>query len=152
MATLTSRNGLPCDTIHGTDVGRPSLVVGIRGVRGVSHRAGPSWTLGSPTRRTGSRRRSGMQRTVCSSGRAPGSYGPFVARSADGKLWFLRFEGVQVIDPHHLSSNALRPPVHVERLTADHTMRWQHLPGGARSVRTCDCRPASVTCRSTTRR
>lgn len=38
-------------------------------------------------------------------------------------------EGVQVLDPHQLASNPLRPPVYVERLTADGTVRWQHLPG-----------------------
>ena len=61
---------------------------------------------------------------------APTSYEPLLSRSTDGKLWFVGGEGVQVFDPHHLASNPIRPPVHVERLTVDDTVRWQHLPGG----------------------
>jgi signal transduction histidine kinase len=68
---------------------------------------------------------------------APSSWGPFVARSADGKLWFLGGEGIQVIDPHRLSFNTVRPPVHVERLIADQEIRSQRPADGgtAPSVR-----------------
>ena len=37
----------------------------------------------------------------------------------DGKLWFLPWDGVSVIDPHHLPFNKLPPPVHIEQITAD---------------------------------
>ena len=49
----------------------------------------------------------------------PGGYNANVAKSADGKLWFLRLGGVSVIDPHHLAFNQLPPPVHIEQITAD---------------------------------
>jgi signal transduction histidine kinase len=39
-------------------------------------------------------------------------------------------EGIQVVDPHRLSFNTVRPPVHVERLIANHEIRSQRLPGG----------------------
>ena len=46
-------------------------------------------------------------------------YSPRVAKSADGKLWFLPCDGVSVIDPRHLPFNKLPPPVHIEQITAD---------------------------------
>src|SRR4030095_10435126 len=42
-----------------------------------------------------------------------------VAKSADGKLWFLSPGGVGVIDPHHLAFNELPPPVLIEQVTAN---------------------------------
>ena len=54
-----------------------------------------------------------------SSHRFPGGYSANVAKSADGKLWFLRRGGVSVLDPHHLAFNTLPPPVHIEQVTAD---------------------------------
>jgi hypothetical protein len=36
-----------------------------------------------------------------------------------------------VVDPHHLAFNKLSPPVHIEKITADHRTYWQNLPGGA---------------------
>lgn len=41
------------------------------------------------------------------------------ARTSDGKLWFVNARDLQVVDPNDLPSNPLRPPVHVEALTAD---------------------------------
>jgi signal transduction histidine kinase len=46
-------------------------------------------------------------------------YGERVAKTSDGKIWFLPVEGVSVIDPRHLPFNKLTPPVHIEQLTAD---------------------------------
>jgi signal transduction histidine kinase len=34
-------------------------------------------------------------------------------------LWFTPFDGVSVIDPHHLLVNKLAPPVHIEQITVD---------------------------------
>jgi signal transduction histidine kinase len=49
-------------------------------------------------------------------GRAP--FGG-AARSADGRLWFASGVVLQMIDPGHLTGNALPPPVHVEEVIAD---------------------------------
>src|SRR6266481_1376271 len=46
-------------------------------------------------------------------------YSPSVAKSTDGKIWFLPWDGVSVIDPRRLPFNKLPPPVHIERITAD---------------------------------
>jgi signal transduction histidine kinase len=48
-----------------------------------------------------------------------GHYSPQVAKTSDGRLWFLPWDGVSVIDPRHLPFNKLPPPVHVEQFTAD---------------------------------
>ena len=46
-------------------------------------------------------------------------YSSVVAKSSDGRLWFLPFGGVSVIDPHRLAFNKLPPPVHIEQIAAD---------------------------------
>jgi hypothetical protein len=60
-------------------------------------------------------------------------YTPRVAKSADGRLWFLPFDGVSVIDQRHLPINRIPPPVHVEQITADRKTYWQNLTGDASS-------------------
>ena len=62
---------------------------------------------------------------------SPAYYNPPVAKSTDGRLWFIGGEGVQVIDPHHLPFNKVPPPVHIERIVADNKSYWQNLPGPA---------------------
>ena len=49
----------------------------------------------------------------------PALYRPQVAKTADGKLWFLPGDGVSVLDPRRLSINTLPPSVHIEQVTAD---------------------------------
>jgi PAS domain S-box-containing protein len=46
-------------------------------------------------------------------------YSPSVTKSPDGKIWFLPWDGVSVIDPLHLPSNKLPPPLRIEQVTAD---------------------------------
>ena len=130
VATLTSANGLPCDTIHATmwdDSG--ALWASARcGLIRIARTELETWIV-QPTRRVETTfwdAADGVQLQT-----APSSWGPFTAQAADGKLWFVGTEGIQVVDPHRLSFNTVRPPVHVERLTADHEIRSQRLPGGA---------------------
>jgi signal transduction histidine kinase/ligand-binding sensor domain-containing protein/DNA-binding response OmpR family regulator len=40
-------------------------------------------------------------------------------KSSDGRLWFPSIKGLVVVDPAHLRSNPLPPPVHIERLLVD---------------------------------
>jgi signal transduction histidine kinase/ligand-binding sensor domain-containing protein len=44
---------------------------------------------------------------------------PAAARTADGRLWFATTKGVAVIDPHRLETNAVPPPVVIERVLSD---------------------------------
>jgi PAS domain S-box-containing protein len=41
------------------------------------------------------------------------------ARSGDGKLWFNNQSALQVVDPTHIPTNLIRPPVHIEAVLAD---------------------------------
>ena len=65
-------------------------------------------------------------------------YNSVVAKSADGKLWFVRGGGVSVLDPHHLAFNKLPPPVHIEQVTADgktyDASNGLRLPAGVRDL------------------
>jgi signal transduction histidine kinase/streptogramin lyase len=130
IATLTSRNGLPCDTIHWTtrdDTGALWAYAACGLIR-IGRTELQTW-IAHPTRRIETTfwdAADGMQLQT-----APPTYGPFAAKSVDGKLWFVGSEGIQVIDPHRLSVNTVQPPVYVERLIADHEIRSQRLPGGA---------------------
>ena len=47
------------------------------------------------------------------------AFNPVVSKSADGKLWFVHLDGVSAIDPLHLPTNRVPPPVHIEQITAD---------------------------------
>jgi signal transduction histidine kinase/ligand-binding sensor domain-containing protein len=130
VATLTSANGLPCETIHATmwDDSGALWAYAACGLFRIDRSELQTWTA-NPTRRIETTfwdAADGVQLQT-----APSSYGPFVARSADGKLWFVGTEGIQVVDPHRLSFNTVRPRVHVERVIADHEIRSQRLPGGA---------------------
>jgi signal transduction histidine kinase len=130
VATLTSGNGLPCETIHGTmwDDSRALWAYAACGLFRIGRTELDTW-IAHPTRRIETTFWDAADGVLLRA--APNSYGPFVARSADGKLWFVAAEGIQVIDPHRLSFNTVRPPVHVERLVADQEVRWHHVPGGA---------------------
>ena len=46
-------------------------------------------------------------------------FGPPVTRSSDGKIWFLNSTRLSVIDPSRMAINTVPPPVHVELITAD---------------------------------
>jgi signal transduction histidine kinase/ligand-binding sensor domain-containing protein len=40
-------------------------------------------------------------------------------KSPDGRLWFPSIKGLVVVDPAHLTSNTIPPPVHIERILVD---------------------------------
>ena len=125
ILTLTSQNGLPCNTVHWMmeDDAQSVWLYLACGLVRVGRSELEAWT--SHPKQT-------IQVTVfdssdgVSSHRFPGAHNSVVAKSADGKLWFVRPGGVSVIDPHHLPFNKLPPPVHIEQITADrqdHTRR-----------------------------
>jgi PAS domain S-box-containing protein len=130
VATLTSQNGLPCDTVFWMmqdEVHSFWLYMAC----GLVHIAGAemnAWV--TDPKRT-------VQNTVFDSSDGVRSralttgYTPLVAKTANGKLWFLPLDGVSVIDPRHLLVNQLPPPVHIERVTADRKTYWQNLSGDA---------------------
>jgi signal transduction histidine kinase/ligand-binding sensor domain-containing protein len=118
VLTLTSQNGLPCDTVHWMredDSGSVWLYLACGLVR-IGRSELDSWAFHP---------KQTIHATVfdssdgVSSHRFTGGYNSVVAKSADGKLWFVRDVGPSVIDPRHLSINTLPPPVHIEQVTAD---------------------------------
>ena len=52
------------------------------------------------------------------------------ARSSDGKLWFMSYEGVSVVDPSRLPVNSLPPPVSIEQVIADRQIYDRTSAGG----------------------
>lgn len=118
VITLTSKNGLPCDTAHDVleDDAHTFWVRMACGLVRIPQAELDAW-VHDPQRMVkgtvfdtsdGVRSHSGVYQ-----------YGPRVAKTADGRLWFLPLVGVMVVDPHYLPSNQLPPPVHIEQITAD---------------------------------
>jgi signal transduction histidine kinase/sugar lactone lactonase YvrE len=135
IATLTSKNGLPCDAVNGVQedddhslwlymacslvrISRSELDAWVAAV----DKAGAKESVTEP-------RPSGSGQTIhptvfdssdgVRSAALSGGYSPQVAKSADGKLWFAGLDGVSVVDPRHLPFNNLPPPVHIEQIIAD---------------------------------
>ena len=131
ITTLTTRNGLPCGTINWTmeDDDRSFWLYTSCGLVRITRAELDAW-VADPNRK--------VQITVWDAAdgvrlrsSAASEYGPRVTKAADGKIWFVTGEGIQVVDPHHLAFNKLSPPVHIEKIVADHKMYWQNLPGAA---------------------
>jgi hypothetical protein len=121
IATLTSRNGLPCDAIHWTleDHESSLWLYAACGLVRVTRSDLQAW-IADPTRRIETKVWDAADGIRLRSSAASG-YGPRVAKAGDGKLWFVTGEGVQVVDPRHLTTNTLPPPVHIEHVAADRT-------------------------------
>ena len=119
VATLTSKNGLPCDAVHWAteDSDRAFWLYMACGLVRIARPELDAWAADSKRM---------IQTTVFDSSEGVrnhadvvSGYSPRVARCVDGKLWFLSGDGVSVIDPHHLPFNKIQPPVHIEQIIAD---------------------------------
>jgi signal transduction histidine kinase/ligand-binding sensor domain-containing protein len=116
MQTLTVRNGLPCDVVYSLifDAKATLWLYTACGLVGIPHAELQGWWE-SPNATVKSRLLDLFD------GAQPMStpFRPNASRSPDGRLWFANQNVVQMIDPSHLDSNPIPPPVHIERLTAD---------------------------------
>ena len=113
--TLTVQNGLPCNTVHALIEDRQRalwLYTECGLVEIASTEMQRWWTQPGITVQ--------LRTFDAFDGVQPGR-APFggAARSADGRLWFANGVVLQMIDPGHLTGNALPPPVHVEEVIAD---------------------------------
>ena len=132
ITTLTTRNGLPCDRIHWTteEDDRSLWLYTACGLVRIPHSQVDAW-ISDPALR--------VEPTLwdATDGAlpwvSPSSFGPTFAEAADGKLWLVTREDIEVVDPRHLALNKIAPPVHVERVVADGKTYWQNLPGAAAS-------------------
>jgi signal transduction histidine kinase/ligand-binding sensor domain-containing protein len=132
VSTLTSRSGLPCDTVHWAmeDNDRSLWLYLACGLVRIERKELEAW-VADPTRTvrvTLFDASDGVRSNPYSSGAHP-----IVTKTADGKLWFLPNDGVSIIDPRHLPFNKLPPPVHIEQVIADGRIYWQNLAGIASS-------------------
>ena len=119
IQTLSSKNGLPCDSVHWrtrADDRSVWLYMSCGLVR-IAQAELDAW-MADPSRT--------VQTTVFEPSDGvrvrptpPGSFTPQFAKSPDGRLWFVTIAGVSVIDPAHLPFNKLPPPVHIEQIIAD---------------------------------
>ena len=133
VTTLTSRNGIPCDTAHDLiddDVGSTWLYMACGLVR-IPRSELEAWAEDSERKiRTtafdtsdGVRSHAGVY-----------NFGPRTARTPDGRLWLLPLDGVSVVDPSHLPFDKLPPPVQIEQIVADGKTYWQNLWGDTSSL------------------
>jgi signal transduction histidine kinase/ligand-binding sensor domain-containing protein len=118
VVTLSSKNGLPCDTVHWVmeDNDHSFWLYTACGLVRVARTELDAWA--ADPKRT-------IQTAVFDSSdgvrsQAQGAgFSPHVAKTADGKLWFAAPGGVSVVDPRRLPFNPLAPPVHIEQVRAD---------------------------------
>jgi signal transduction histidine kinase/ligand-binding sensor domain-containing protein len=128
IATMTTSNGLPCDTIHWSveDDDRSLWLYTACGLVRIARTELDVW-IADPTHRIDTTLFDAADGVMLHSV-APSSFGPPFAKSTDGKLWLLIAQGVEAVDPRHLVFNKLPPPVHIEQIIADHKTYWQNLP------------------------
>jgi len=125
LATLSARNGLPCDTVHGVmdDDADSYWLYTACGLVRVAH---SELTGLADAVDKDKNTKQEIQATVFDGSEGvrvlsnAGRWSPQFAKSPDGRLWFLPSDGVSVVDPRHLPFNPLPPPVHIEQITADH--------------------------------
>lgn len=124
IATLTTANGLPCNTVHwlmpddlnfywlNTTCGLVRIAAG--------DLAG--WASSKEQNRNSHDVVSAIvfdsSEGVKSVAYLSGLY-PQVGKSPDGRLWFAASDNLSVVDPHRLPFNKIPPPVHIEEITAD---------------------------------
>lgn len=125
LATLSSKNGLPCDSTNWTleDKDRSFWLYMTCGLVRMERSELDAWAAAvdkdkdaKPAVQAKSLDSSDGVRTL----EDYDFYTPHAAKSADGRLWFLPSDGVSVVDPRHLPLNRLVPPVRIEQVTANH--------------------------------
>jgi len=125
VATLTSKNGLPCDMVHGVieDNDHSTWLYMACGLVRIARSELDAWADAVDSRPDV---KGTIQVTVFDSSDGAGSratigfYSPQVAKASDGRLWFLPYDGASVLDPRHIPFNKLPPPVHIEQIVANH--------------------------------
>jgi signal transduction histidine kinase/ligand-binding sensor domain-containing protein len=125
--TLTSKNGLPCDTVYWRIEAddRSNGLYAPCGLVRVAPGELEAWASGS-------------KRSIATTvfGGSDGvrlqsvlsTYAPHVSKDTDGRIWFVSLDGVSVFDPAHFPSNKLPPAVHIEQIVAD-DKKYEFRPG-----------------------
>jgi len=118
VATLTTANGLPCDTVHWIieDDASSYWLYTRCGLLRAARREIESWAS-DPKRIVQFARfdsADGVRLVPLLEG-----FGPPVTRSSDGRIWFLNSNRLSVIDPSRMAINDVPPPVSIEQITAN---------------------------------
>jgi ligand-binding sensor domain-containing protein len=134
VATLTSKNGLPCDQVVAAieDNDHSMWLYMACGLVRIGQTELDAWVAdpGRVLKTTLFDTPDGVRGHA-----AAGGYSPLMTKSTDGKIWFLPWDGVSVIDPQHIPFNKIPPPVHIEQITADDRPMTQRM--GCNSLRMC---------------
>jgi signal transduction histidine kinase/ligand-binding sensor domain-containing protein len=137
VTTLTSTNGLPCDQVVATieDNDHSMWLYLACGLVHITRAELDAWVT-DPSRLVSTKLFDSYDGVRTHS--AAGGFSPLMTKSADGKIWFLPWDGVSVIDPRHLPFNNIPPPVHIEKITADDKSyplsNGVHLPAQIRNL------------------
>jgi len=125
FATLSRENGLPCDAIQWMIEGddHSFWLYTPCGLLRLAGSEMDAWTAAEDRGQAAKQMvhpavfdfSDGVMVHEVSSDRA----GAPVAKSPDGRIWFVSYDGLSVIDPRHLPFNEVPPPVHIERITAN---------------------------------
>jgi signal transduction histidine kinase len=123
FATLSSRNGLPCDAVHWAieDNDHSLWLYMPCGLVRIARDEVDAWTAAADKNQDSKQK---IQFTLFDSSDGVRTIPTIaldaqVAKSPDGKLWFSPWDGVSEIDPHHLPVNKTPPPVEIEQIIAD---------------------------------
>ena len=124
LASLTIKNGLPCDAVHWVerDDARSFWLYTACGLVHIARSQIDTWTAAVDQDINAKRTLEVMVfdgSDGVSSFATGNHFSPQVAKSTDGKIWFAALDGVSRVDPNHLPLNKLPPPVHIEQLIAD---------------------------------
>jgi signal transduction histidine kinase/ligand-binding sensor domain-containing protein len=126
MKTLTSRNGLPCNSIvSAIRDDRATLWLNTKcGFVAIADAELEQWWE-RPDRTPRMTMLDALDGALLPQG--PKRLQPAVAKSADGRLWFVSDAYLQMIDPAGLKQNGIPPPVYVEGVRVD---RKEYAVGG----------------------
>src|SRR4029077_13296294 len=117
VTTLTSKNGIPCDAVHWSTDDTDDFVWAYTacGLVRIPQPELDAW-IDDPSKLVQARL------FDVSDGVRTHSYVSAVqdvTKASDGRIWYVAYDGVSVIDPRHLPFNKVPPPVHVEQITVD---------------------------------
>ncbi len=133
---LTTKNGLPCDTVQdlvNDEDGGLWLHLACGFVH-ISKRDVEAWSQDTTIRLELK-----LFDALDGARAGRGNFEPAHARTANGQLWFANGSVLQMIDPRNLTHNELPPPVHILGMVADHktisSLSNVRLPALTRDIR-----------------
>jgi signal transduction histidine kinase len=118
IATISAANGLPCDAVHWSieDDSHSTWVYTTCGLARIAQADIAAWLVDSKRL---IRLALYSDPDGVASAFQGGSYGPKVAKSTDGRLWFATLDGIGVVDPRQVPFNSPSPPVHIVQVQVD---------------------------------